>query len=188
MRLMRWPLLAILVAGLMTVGIAAAHGGKGSTGTKGASAGHANGTDRAFIGLMIPHHEGGVELGELAAEKGTNREVVRLGKEIVTEQSAELELLESWAKRFGVTPRMPEPIMEHDMMDMAKLRAAPRGAEFDRLWLDEISMHHAAAIQMALMERNGGRYGPAVELAESIVTSQSAQLEEFNELLTSIGG
>lgn len=188
MRMLRWPLLAILAAGLMTVGIAAAHGGEGSTGTKGAPPGYANGTDRAFTGLMTPHHEGGVELGRLAAEKGTNPEIVRLGKDIVTEQSAELKLLDAWASRLGVTPGMPAPIMDHDMIDMAKLRAAKEGMDFDRLWLDVISTHHSAAIQMALMERNGGRYAPAVQLSRSIIASQSAQLEEFNDLIRSLGG
>jgi uncharacterized protein (DUF305 family) len=183
-RILRWPLLAVIVASLVAVGFATAHDSKNP---KTAPAAHANGTDRAFIGLMTPHHEGGVELGRLAAEKGTDPEIVRLGEDIVAEQSAELKLLEWWADRFKIQPRMPEPIMEHDEMDMAKLRALS-GEAFDRMWLDTISAHHAAAIQMALIERQGGRYGPAVALASSIVESQSAQLEEFNALLRAHGG
>ncbi len=129
-----------------------------------------------------------MELGRLAAEKGTNPEIVRLGRDIVTEQSAELELLDAWASRLGVTSGMPAPIMDHDMIDMARLSAAKEGMDFDRLGLDVISTHHSAAIQMALMERNGGRYAPAVQLSRSIIESQSAQLEEFNDLIRSLGG
>ena len=73
------------------------------------------------------------------------------------------------------------------MIDMEKLRAAS-GTDFDGLWLDVISAHHMGAIQMALMEENGGAYGPAVKLAASIVESQSAQMEEFNALTRALGG
>jgi uncharacterized protein (DUF305 family) len=184
LRITRLPLLAVLVAGLMTVAIGAAQGGKDA---KDAHPSRANETDRTFVGLMTPHHEGGVELGRMAAEKGTNPEIVRLGRDIVAEQSAELELLTSWATRLKVEPGMPEPIQERDMIDMERLQAAS-GAQFDRMWLDVISAHHAAAIQMALIEEAGGRYGPSVRLAASIVESQSSQLEEFNALTRALEG
>lgn len=87
--------------GLLGGGIAAAHGGKDG---KASHPARASGTDRAFVGLMTPHHESGVELGQLAVDKGTNPDVVRLGRGIVEEQSAELELLTSWAVRLKVEP------------------------------------------------------------------------------------
>lgn len=177
-------LTAVLVLGLMAAGIAFAQGN--SDGTDARSP-RANGTDRMFVTLMTPHHEGGVQLGRMAAEKGTDPRVVRLGRAIVKEQSAEIGRLRSWATRLGVKPAMPEPIEKRDMIDMRKLRAAS-GGEFDRMWLDVISAHHAAAIQMALMERAGGRYRPAVRLATSIVASQSAQLRQFNALTRELEG
>lgn len=184
MRVLRWPLVVLLAVGLLSGGIAAAHGGKDG---KASHPIRANGTDRAFVGLMTPHHASGIELGQLAVAKGTNPSVVRLGREIVEEQSAELELLNSWAARLKVGSGMPDAIHEREMIDMEKLRAAS-GTDFDRLWLDVISAHHMGAIQMALMEENGGAYGPAVKLAESIVESQSVQMEEFNALTRALGG
>lgn len=175
---------AVLVLALMATGIASAQAS--SDGTDARSL-RANGTDRQFVTLMTPHHEGGVELGRMAAEKGTDPRVVRLGRAIVKEQSAELVRLRSWATRLRVKPAMPAPIEERDMIDMQKLRATS-GVEFDRMWLDVISAHHMAAIQMALIERAGGRYRPAVRLAASIVASQSAQLRQFNALTRELEG
>ena len=43
------------------------------------------------------------------------------------------------------------------------------------------------AIQMALMEENGGAYRPAVKLATSIIESQSAELKELNALTRALG-
>lgn len=183
MRHLRWATLAALVIILSVAGVALGHGAKGDRIAKGS----ANGTDRAFVALMIPHHTGGVELGKLAAEKGTNPEVVRLGREIEAEQSREIVDLQAMARRLGVTPYMPQPIEEREMIDMERLRAAS-GVEFDRMWLDVISAHHMGAIQMALIERNGGVYRPATTLASSIIESQSAQLAEFNRLTRTLGG
>lgn len=37
--------------------------------------------------LMLPHHEAGVKLGMLAAQKGTNPQIKQLGQGIVEEQA-----------------------------------------------------------------------------------------------------
>lgn len=144
-----------------------------------------NGTDARFAGLMTPHHTGGVELGKLAVLKGKDPAVRRLGQGIVDEQSRELKQLKLFLRDFRATASMPRPIEARDMMDMEELRKA-KGAAFDRMWLQVIGGHHAAAIQMALMERSGGKDRRAVRLASSIIASQSTELTQFNRLLRSM--
>lgn len=141
-----------------------------------------NQTDAAFAANMAPHHKEGIELGKLAVEKGVNPQVKSIGQDIVDAQSREEETLKGFLATFGdVEPAMAAPIEERGMAEMAELEQAS-GAAFDKLWLDVIGGHHASAIQMADIEKAGGRFPQAKQLAESIISTQTRELAQFNKL------
>lgn len=145
-----------------------------------------NQTDAAFAALMLPHHEGGVELGQLAADKAVTPEIRRLGGAIVKAQSKEAAILRRMVRQFRTKTSMSPEIERRDQLDMQMLRNAT-GMEFDRMWLMVISGHHMSAIQMAQMEKRGGRNGAARQLASRIVTAQRRELAEFNMLTEQLG-
>lgn len=146
-----------------------------------------NQTDAAFASMMLPHHEGGVELGKIAAEKGTNEDVRRLGRGIVETQTREAKTLRRMVKKFKTKPSVAPETEDRDKLDMSKLESAS-GVEFDRLWLDVISGHHSAAIQMAQFENRGGQNAAARRLARKIIAKQRSELGQFNELSEKLGG
>ena len=45
--------------------------------------------------------------------------------------------------------------------------------------------HHTGAVEMAEAEQEDGRYAPAVELAGTIIESQTAEIEAMEGLLGS---
>ena len=67
---------------------------------------------------------------------------------------------------------------------MSELEAA-QGQEFETMWLEMMIEHHQGAIELAKDEQSNGAFGPAKDLAESIETSQQAEIDHMNELLTS---
>ncbi len=173
------PLTLVLTALTITV---AGCGGDDGDGAPAGTKPEFNATDAAFSSSMLPHHEAGVALGMVAAEKGVNPQIRQLGEAIVEEQSREAKTLERFMREFDAAPIMSAPIDQRGMMDMQALMQAS-GREFDRLWLDVISAHHGAAIQMAQIEAPGGASPEAKKLAQSIITSQSEELTQFNELI-----
>jgi uncharacterized protein (DUF305 family) len=61
--------------------------------------------DRLFLALMIPHHEGGVAMARVAADRGRRPQVVALAENIVRAQDRELGVLrEMLAARGGPLP------------------------------------------------------------------------------------
>jgi uncharacterized protein (DUF305 family) len=60
------------------------------------------------------------------------------------------------------------------------------GAEFDRLCLEMMITHHQGAIEMANTELAEGSNPEALALAESITTSQTAEITEMQQLLQSL--
>lgn len=175
-----WKTILLATTAGLVIAVAGCGGDDGSTSSSGKGA--SNQTDAAFAAAMLPHHQAGVKLGMLAAEKGINPQVRQLGKGIVEEQSRQAQTLTRLVRDFGAEEIPSPPIDQRGTMDMAALMQASDD-EFDRLWLDVISAHHGAAIQMAQIESGGGQAPEAKKLAQSIIRSQSEELTQFNRLV-----
>lgn len=68
---------------------------------------------------------------------------------------------------------------------MQSLEAAS-GADFDRLFLELMIMHHQGAVEMADTEIAQGSNADAVKLAESIKASQSEEIAQMQQMLQSL--
>lgn len=173
-----WPLVATAFATLVAVaGVALAGDTKPSTGAKAYNA-----TDVAFAANMTPHHISGVDLGRIAVEKAVDPRIRAIGQDIIDTQTRELGMLRKILAATGSEATMIPSIEGRDEIDMERL-AEVSGVDFDRAWLDVISAHHAAAIQMAQIEVAGGRSRQATSLAADIIDTQSRELEIFNGLV-----
>ncbi|KGM13393.1 DUF305 domain-containing protein [Cellulomonas bogoriensis] len=60
--------------------------------------------ERIFLALMIPHHEGGVEMAEAVLELSERPEVRRLASSIVEGQTAEIDVLRMLLDERGGPP------------------------------------------------------------------------------------
>jgi uncharacterized protein (DUF305 family) len=193
------PLLAGIAIGVITVGvIALAHDdffwyrNMSMTGTETVE----NSVDATFIEGMIPHHEGAIEMANLALLNAKTDEVKNLSKDIITSQQAEIDEMKTWYKEwFGedvpVSSTSPSSMtMEggHDMMhmdsmsgDMTKLEAS---TEFDKDFVKQMIPHHEMAIMMAqTMLRTTSRNEMKV-LAQNIIDSQTMEVEQMRSWLT----
>lgn len=57
--------------------------------------------ERIFLELMIPHHQGGVEMADVAAAEAQARQVRALARAIVRSQAAEIAVLQSLLAERG---------------------------------------------------------------------------------------
>ena len=142
-------------------------------------------TDGAFIAEMVPHHEGAIEMAEVAAEEAEHPEIRELAQNIISSQGEEIAQLEAAHQRL-----FEEPIGEVDHgnlglseMDsgMAHDASALAGAEpFDQEFIDMMIPHHQGAIRMARVELERGEDQELQELATAIIEAQSSEIEEMN--------
>jgi uncharacterized protein (DUF305 family) len=63
-----------------------------------------------------------------------------------------------------------------------------RGAEFDRMLLQQMTAHHRGAVEMAATEAADGKNRGAIAMAETIRDTQNAGIAEMQQLLTELGG
>ena len=52
--------------------------------------------DETFMRMMIPHHQGAIDMAEIVLEHGTDDETRALAEAIIESQSAEIEQMEAW--------------------------------------------------------------------------------------------
>ena len=66
--------------------------------------------------------------------------------------------------------------------DMEALMGAS-GADFDRMFLEMMIVHHEGALEMAETQIADGEFPDAIALAERIVDTQQAEIDEMNGIL-----
>ncbi|EGX54748.1 lipoprotein [Streptomyces zinciresistens K42] len=201
---------AAVVAATVTAAVALAACGDNSNDTSSGSAGHdmssmtpktsapastgsRNAQDVAFAQGMIVHHRQAVAMADLAPGRAKSQEVKDLAAKIKKAQDPEITTMSGWLKSWGEdVPAAGKSGMDHSggdsmsgMMndaDMAKLDTLS-GAAFDTAFLKMMIEHHQGAIAMAETEQSKGAYGPAKDLAKTIVTAQSAEISQMNTML-----
>ncbi|MDQ3019060.1 MAG: DUF305 domain-containing protein [Bacteroidota bacterium] len=52
--------------------------------------------DKDFIMMMIPHHEGAIEMSEVEVKYGSDPEIKKMAQDIIQKQKAEIEQMEEW--------------------------------------------------------------------------------------------
>ena len=81
----------------------------------------------------------------------------------------------------GMDPDMPGMMSAADMDALA----SASDEEFQDMWLEMMIEHHEGAVEMAETERSEGRFEDAVDLAGSIIDSQSEEIATMQDLLGS---
>lgn len=75
--------------------------------------------DRSFIAMMVPHHEGAIEMAKVELAKGSDPELKALAKGIVSAQETEIAAMKTWYEKwFGESFSSDSGGMDHmDGMD-----------------------------------------------------------------------
>jgi uncharacterized protein (DUF305 family) len=57
--------------------------------------------DKAFIEMMIDHHQGAIDMAEEAKKNAKHDEIKRMADDIVSAQSSEISQMRDWQKQWG---------------------------------------------------------------------------------------
>lgn len=192
---------ARLLATVLTAGALALTGCSSGSEDRGSSASADdafNDADIAFAQGMIPHHEQAIEMSRLAEDRAADPRVADLAARIEAAQAPELDTLTGWLEEWGAEPAEDGGHgggMEHGtgstgMMGEEEMDAVTSadGAAFDALFLEQMIEHHTGAVAMAETEVSDGEFPAALEMAESIRTTQNEEIAEMEELLDALDG
>ena len=159
-----------------------------------AAVGSFNKQDVTFAQMMAAHHLQAIDMADVVLKKsGIDPRVTALATTIKQEQTPEIDRMNGWLSSWGskpVTSSMAGMSMGSgsgmmSMDDMTALADAS-GARASKLFLTGMITHHTGAITMAKTEIADGKSADAITLANSITTSQTAQIAQMKNLLTSL--
>lgn len=152
-----------------------------------------NAADTTFAQMMVVHHEGAVEMAELAEETAESSEVRSLASRIKGAQGPEIDQMRGWLEEWGEPAPEDSDMggMGHGGMDMGGLdqQAAMdeltklTGSDFDQRFLTLMIQHHEGAISMAEQQIADGENEAAIGLAEAIISAQQKEIAEMQGLL-----
>jgi uncharacterized protein (DUF305 family) len=164
--------------------------------------------DQQFIDMMVPHHEGAVEMARVAQGRAQRPEIKAMAADIVKSQDAEIKQMKDWRKaRFGSdqTPPMSKMPMVEGMamsssgghgaghgggaamagqtMDMAADVEALRkaGEPFDRAFIDAMIPHHESAIDASKAAESRAQKPELKQLAREIIAAQEREIKQMQD-------
>jgi len=143
-------------------------------------------SDERFIDAMVPHHQGAVEMAEVALENAEHQEIRNLAEDIVTAQEAEIEQLKRIKQQEFGTSEVPMEMSAEEMeaMGMTDPDELANKEPFDKAFIDAMIPHHKSAIAMAQVALEESDNPRIREIASAIVDAQKkeiAQMEEWRE-------
>jgi len=148
----------------------------------------ANNADITFAMQMVAHHEQAVEMAQMVLDKdGVDPRVTQLAQNIKDAQGPEIDTMNGWLESWGASGSMDGMDMGGTMSDadMAALKAAS-GSEANKLFLEQMTVHHEGAIDMAKSELQDGQNADALALAQKIVDDQTAEIARMKDLLATL--
>lgn len=156
--------------------------------------------DRHFIEMMIPHHQDAVEMAKLALSRAKRPEIEKLASTIIKDQNREIEQMQTWYKQWYGTEVPAAPMAGMGMMGRGQgmmgrgqgmmgmsmrpgmemhLDTLKDASDFDRAFIREMIPHHQMAVMMSRMVVNNGTQPELRNLAQSIIKTQTAEIEQM---------
>ncbi|WP_240519554.1 DUF305 domain-containing protein [Amycolatopsis antarctica] len=154
-----------------------------------------NDADVTYVTRMIPHHQQAVVLTALVPERAADARVKAIAERISVAQDAEVTMMNVWLTDRGKAPvgaygqrgghpHAGDPALMPGMATQERIDAltAARGADFDRQFLDVMIAHHEGALAMAGEVLADGVDVRAQEMAQDVVTGQTAEIGRMQDI------
>ena len=141
-------------------------------------------SDDRFIDSMVPHHQGAIEMAEVALENAEHEEIKELSRNIISSQQAEIEELKSIKKEEFGTSQVPMEMSQEQMRSMGMMMDPQNLANkepFDKAFIDAMIPHHQSAIEMAQVALKKSENPKIKELAENIISAQKREIEQMKQ-------
>lgn len=144
--------------------------------------------DKNYIANMIAHHEGAIEMATIAQSNAKHNELKDLASKIIASQKPEVDQMLNWQKEWGYPSTSGADMQDHSAMGMMNMMTVTNeelkksaGDDFDATFINLMIKHHQEAIDMSLPGPNNALHQEVKNLAQTIVSTQSKEVEQMKQ-------
>lgn len=144
--------------------------------------------DRMFIANMIAHHQGAVDMANLALTSAKHQEIKDMANNIISAQTKEIGDMQSWQTVWGYPASSGSMMEDHSSMgmmnDMAGMTDKLKGLTgdaFDKAFLASMIQHHQSAINMSYPGQTNAQHDEVKTLTIAIVDAQSKEISQMKQ-------
>lgn len=134
-----------------------------------------------FMQQMIDHHTMAAVMGTVCLPRAVHDELRQTCTDIITSQGREIVTMESWLVRWYSQFSVPS-LTSGEIHQVAQL-ASLRGGEFEMAFMQQMSMHHEMAIEMAQTCVAQAYHGDLVNLCQNVITAQQDEIQQMQTWL-----
>lgn len=133
-----------------------------------------------FFTLMIPHHQEAIESAQQLLQVTERAQMRELANTIIETQSAEIETMQGWLEQWYPS-RNHKASYTSMMSDLNGLATD----EAERLFLEDMIVHHGMAVHMSQQLRMRGlvEHEPVEGFVRDIATNQMAEIRLMGQWL-----
>ena len=148
-----------------------------------------NDVDRDFVAMMVPHHQGAIDMAEAELSYGHNEPLRHLAQEIIVTQQEEIaEMRLALVSVASSPPTGPEEasFLARSNTAMTRMMVGMKikpSKDVDRDFVAMMVPHHQGAIDMAEAELSYGHNEPLRGLAQEIIITQQQQITVMRRAL-----
>ena len=186
---MKLKFLPFIAVALVALALAFAGCGSDDESDSASSSAGGNGTDRAFVKEMVPHHQSAIDMAEIAQKRGESDFVKTLAQDIVDTQQTEIDALKREDEALDLAGvNVGSLDMDHDMMGMdGDMTSLEKADPFDTAFVEMMIPHHEGAVMMAEVELDKGADPELKKIAQDIVDAQKREIDEMKKFLADSG-
>jgi uncharacterized protein (DUF305 family) len=141
-------------------------------------------SEREFLEGMIPHHQEAVDTAkEVLARGGSTPEIKKLVEDIITAQEKEIAMMKGWYQDWYGEAYVADP---KDYKPMMRDLSTLSGAALDRVFLEDMIMHHEGALMMAQSVQPYIENKEITDLTKVIMETQTAEIELMRQMLKTL--
>jgi uncharacterized protein (DUF305 family) len=135
--------------------------------------------ETVFLSMMIEHHKGAIDMANWILERTQSTDIKAAAEAIIAAQNPEIEQMTTWLQDwYSQDIDEQSAAMMQSEMDIM-MQAMETSANPDAAFLEQMSLHHNSAIDMAQAALLGATQPELRELAKNIIVTQTQELAQY---------
>ena len=139
-------------------------------------------SDEYFIDAMVAHHQGAIDMANVALQNAEHPEILQLAQNIIATQQAEIDELKAIKQREFGTSEVPMELSSEHVKMMGMMEDPSELANqrpFDKAFIDAMIPHHSSAIEMAQVAYEETSDDEIRTLSQNIIDAQVGEIEQM---------